>query len=71
MSRTKWTYEIVDEKHWYIDLNGDLIDIDALARNGPSRIEVPTTRFQQTLEIEPARIAPLDKSGHYSYPIAL
>jgi hypothetical protein len=49
------TYEIVEETHWYIDFFGDLIDIDALARNGPSRIEIPKSFFQQTLEIESAR----------------
>jgi len=49
------TYEIVEKKRWYIDLRGDLVDFDALVKNGPSRIEIPKSFFQQTLEIESAR----------------
>jgi hypothetical protein len=45
------TYEIVEETHWYIDFFGDLIDIDALARNGPSRIEVPTQVEQAAMPL--------------------
>lgn len=58
------TYEIVEKKRWYIDLRGDLVDFDALVKNGPSRIEIP--KSFRICEKEP-----LDKSGHYSYPIAL
>jgi hypothetical protein len=76
------TYEIVEEKHWYIDDFGDLIEVDALA--GKVTFAENKYRYEKRLLQHPfpandlsekpfwhnGKFA-LDKSGHYSYPIAL